>query len=198
MTLSLHDALKTSYKNKDEQKLDMSKFGYTRDDDLSNHNHQVYHNQADNKLLFSVTGSHNKHDVGTDAYLGLGLLKSTNRYKDADYALKESKKKYKVDHATVIGHSLGSSVGRNISGNNDKFIGLDSGYTIGQKTRGNAYKTKGDIVSMFGKNQKVLHNENENKYKKLGSYIGLGAFGGLIDNYKAHDIDNIKNESIFI
>ena len=178
----------------------MSKYGYTRDDDLSNHNHQVYHNQADNKLLFSVTGSHNKHDVGTDAYLGLGLLKSTNRYKDADYALKESKKMYKVDHATVIGHSLGSSVGRNISGNNDKFIGLDGGYTIGEKVRKNGtnYKTKGDIVSMFGKNQKVLHNENENKYKKLGSYIGLGAFGGLIDNYKAHDIDNIKNESIFI
>ena len=70
MTLTLHDALKTSYKDKDNQKLDMSKYGYTRDEDLSNHNHQVYHHSGENKLLFSVTGSHNKHDVGTDAYLG--------------------------------------------------------------------------------------------------------------------------------
>ena len=171
MTLTLHDALKTSYKDKDNQKLDMSKYGYTRDEDLSNHNHQVYHHSGENKLLFSVTGSHNKHDVGTDAYLGLGLLKSTNRYKDADHALKESKKKYKVDHETVIGHSLGGSVGQNISSKNDKVYTLDSGHTIGQKTRGTAYKTKGDVVSMFGKNQIVLQNKNEDKYKNLGSYI---------------------------
>ena len=51
---------------------------------------------------------------------------------------------------------------------------------------------------MFGKNQIVLQNKNEDKYKKLGSYVGLGAFGGLIDKYKAHDIDNIKHENIFI
>ena len=28
--------------------------------------------------------------------------------------------------------------------------------------------------------------------------VGLGAFGGLIDAYKAHDIDNIKDEQIFV
>ena len=200
MTLTLHDALKTSYKDKDNQKLGMSKFGYTRGEDLSNHNHQVYHHAGENKLLFSVTGSHNKHDAGVDAYLGLGMLKHTNRYKDADTALKESKKKYNINNATVIGHSLGSSVGRNISGNGDKFIGLDGGYTIGEKVRNNGtnYKTKGDVVSLFGKKQTVLQNKNENKYKKLGSYVGLGAFGGLIDAYKAHDIDNITDEQIFV
>ena len=128
------------------------------------------------------------------------MLKHTNRYKDADTALKESKKKYNINNATVIGHSLGSSVGRNISGNGDKFIGLDGGYTIGEKVRNNGtnYKTKGDVVSLFGKKQTVLQNKNENKYKKLGSYVGLGAFGGLIDAYKAHNVDNIKDEQIFV
>ena len=73
MTLTLHDALKTSYKDKKNQQLDMSKFGYTRDEDLSNHNHQVYHHAGENKTLFSVTGSHNKHNAGVDAYIGLSL-----------------------------------------------------------------------------------------------------------------------------
>ena len=52
MTLTLHDALKTSYKDKKNQQLDMSKFGYTRDENLSNHTHQVYRHAGENKLLF--------------------------------------------------------------------------------------------------------------------------------------------------
>ena len=88
--LTLHTALKNSYK---PQKT-LGK-GYILDDELSNDNQQVYVNRKkNNKLLFSVTGTHNLSDIGSDVYLGLGKLKDTNRYKEADSTLEKAKKKY--------------------------------------------------------------------------------------------------------
>ena len=131
--LSLHTALKNSY---NPQKT-LGK-GYILDDELSNDNQQVYVNRKkNNKLLVSVTGTRptKLQDIGTDIYLALGKLKDTNRYKEAESILEKSKKKYNKSKATIIGHSLGSTIGSYIKKPEDKFIGLDAGYTIGQPTR---------------------------------------------------------------
>ena len=145
--LSLHAALKNSYK---PQKT-LGK-GYILDDELSNDNQQVYVNRKKNiKLLFSVTGTHNLSDIGSDVYLGLGKLKDTNRYKEADSTLEKAKKKYNKSKATIVGHSLGATIGSYIKKGNDRFIGLDAGCTIGQPARGENYRSKNDIVSFKNK-----------------------------------------------
>jgi len=206
--LNLHKVIKNSYKNKPEA---LKKFGYDYDKDLSNDNEQVYFNKQNKKLLYSVAGTHNLKDVGTDLYLAAGGLKNTNRYKEADNKLKDAKKKYGVSNAVVVGHSLGSSIGQNIvsKGAGDKFYGLDAGYTIGQKTRANNgnshhYRVQGDAVSLLGANAKNIttlknptaYQNTKEGYKKYGI---LGAGVGLVkDVLGAHDVDKIKHKKIFI
>ena len=79
-TPTLHQIVKNSYaKNKANQM-----GGYEYDQQLSNHNHQVYYNPKDKKLLFSVTGSHNASDWLNNIKLGLGYgFKQSNRYKES-------------------------------------------------------------------------------------------------------------------
>jgi len=178
--LTLHTALKNSY---DPQK-NLGK-GYILDDELSNDNQQVYVNRKkNNKLLVSVTGTRlNKlSDIGTDVYLGLGKLKDTNRYKEADATLEKAKKKYNKSKATIVGHSLGASIGSYIKKGNDRFIGLDAGYTIGQPTReGEHYRSKNDIVSLLGSGATNMKTLDKNT-----------------NILNAHDVDNVKESKIFI
>lgn len=178
--LSLHTALKNSY---NPQKT-LGK-GYILDDELSNDNQQVYVNRKkNNKLLVSVTGTRlNKlSDIGTDVYLGLGKLKDTNRYKEADATLEKAKKKYNKSKATIVGHSLGATIGSYIKKGNDRFIGLDAGYTIGQPTReGEHYRSKNDIVSLLG--------SGANNMKTLDKNTNI---------LNAHDVDNVRESKIFI
>ena len=176
--LSLYEGLKNSYKPKKT----LGK-NYILDDELSNDNQQVYVNRKkNNKLLFSVAGTHKLQDIGTDIYLGIGKLKDTNRYKEAESTLEKAKKKYNKNNVTIIGHSLGSTIGSYIKKPQDKFIGLDAGYTIGQPTRdGEHYRSKNDIVSLLG--------SNNNNMKTLNTNTNL---------FNAHNIDNIKNEKIFV
>ena len=176
--LSLHTALKNSYKPQNT----LGK-GYILDDELSNDNQQVYVNRKkNNKLLVSVTGTHNLSDIGTDVYLGLGKLKDTNRYKEADSTLEKAKKKYNKSKATIVGHSLGASIGSYIKKGNDRFIGLDAGYTIGQPTReGENYRSKNDIVSLLGSGATNMKTLDKNT-----------------NILNAHDVDNVKDSKIFI
>lgn len=190
--LTLYDTLKNSYASRDKQKGAFKDKNYVYDSDLSNHNEQVYYNPKEKKLLYSIAGTHNIGDLGTDLYLAAGHLKDTNRYKEAESKLREAKKRYGVDSATVVGHSLGNSLAQYVSSKNDKVIGLNGGYTIGQPTRSNAtsYRTKGDLVSLLGRNETNVHNlENPNT---------PSMFGGIVDAYRAHNIDNIKNEKIYV
>ena len=120
--LSLYEGLKNSY-------LPQKTLGknYILDDELSNDNQQVYVNRKkNNKLLFSVTGTRptKLQDIGTDIYLAFGKLKDTNRYKEAESTLEKAKKKYKKDSATIIGHSLGSSIGSYIKNQKIDLSGL--------------------------------------------------------------------------
>ena len=186
----LYTVLKTGYTNDSKKQADtLSRFGYARDDDLSSDKHQVYYNKDKNKLLFNVNGTQSASDWVTDAYLGAGHLKDTSRYQESKKILEKSKQKYNPSSTSVSGHSLGGSIAQNIAGKDDNIVTLDSGYTIGQRTRGKSYRTAGDIVSLLGstaKHMTTLKNPN-------------WSTGILpLDILNSHNVDNIKNKSIFI
>ena len=219
----LHNVLKRSYAKKDEQKKGFHEDGddYDYDEGLSNHNQQVYYDKKKKKLLVSVAGTHNLSDVGTDLYLAAGHLKDTNRFKEAENVLNKAKVKYGVDSATVVGHSLGGSVSQYIAGSKDKAYTLDKGATIGQKTRSNenAYRTSGDAVSLLNANSTRMTTIAKPKPKPK-TWIGTiasavvstpkaiiekglntatgGLYGVAKGALEAHDVDNIKDESIFV
>jgi len=184
--LSFHDVLKNSYAPRKTQINAFKNKGYVFDSDLSNDNEQVYYNPQHKKLLYSIAGTHNLSDVGTDLYLALGNLKGTNRYKEAQKVLEKAKKRYGVDSATISAHSLGGSIAQYIGGRKDKVFTLDKGATIGQKTRKNenAYRTSGDLVSLLNANSKHMKTLKSPK--------------GIYSPLKAHDVGNIKHEKIYL
>ena len=192
---SFYDSLKASYNNPHEQKTSLSRYGYERDDVLSDHNQQAYYNKTTKKLLYNVTGTHNLRDWGTNAYLAVGKIKDTNRYKSADAGLKAAKAKYGVDSATVYGHSLGGTIAGYIGSKNDTVKTLDKGATIGQKVRSNekAYRTAFDPVSILNANSKhmtTLPNEN----RKITT--GILPVDGVLNGIRAHDVDSVKNQKV--
>jgi fermentation-respiration switch protein FrsA (DUF1100 family) len=175
----------------------LGKYGYQRDDDLSNHNQQVYYNPIQHKILYDIAGTHNLSDVGTDLYLAAGHLKDTNRYKEADSTLQKAKSKYGVSEATVTGHSLGGSIAGYVANKQDKVITLDKGATIGQPIRSNekAYRTSGDAVSLLNAGSRGMTTlPNPNKSIRTGNAI-LDIAGNILN---AHNVSNIKNSSIFV
>lgn len=184
--IDLHDALKNSYDKRSNQENFLADKGYVFDKELSNHNQQVYYNKDKGHLMYSIAGTHNLSDVGTDAKLMLGQLKDTKRYQEAEMTFKKAKEKYNPSKTTAIGHSLGGSLASKM--NADEIITLDKGAETGVKTKNNekAYRTSGDIVSMFasgGKNVKTLHKGNYN-------------LSDPFSWYKAHNISNIKDFKI--
>ncbi len=182
--VKLYDVLKNSYSNKKKQMDSLKKNGYNYDSMLSNHNQQVYYNPSDRKLIVNVSGTHNWHDVGTDAYLAAGKLKDTNRYKEADLTFKEAKLKYKPIKTNVIGNSLGGTIAGYIAGKNDKVITHNKGATIGQKMRANEthYRINGDLVSLLNANSKHTVNlSNPNILK---------------DPFHAHLVNTLKDKKI--
>jgi hypothetical protein len=191
MSIDLYTTLKSSYGDKKAmEKLKNS--GYNYDKMLSNKNQQVWFNPNENKLLYNIAGTHNMQDWGTDGYLLLGKLKDTNRYKEAKNILNQAKQKYNVNNATITGHSLGSTIGNYVSSKNDKFYGLDGGYTFFQPTRSKNkmnYRTSGDLVSLLGSNSKNI---------KTLSNPNLITGNLPIDILNSHNIENIKNSKINI
>jgi hypothetical protein len=190
----LYDILKASYNGSHEQKTSLSRFGYDRDDELSNDNQQAYYNPEKKKLIYSVTGTHKLGDWGTNAYLAAGRLKDTNRYKSADEGLKKAKTKYGVSNASIYGHSLGGSIAGYIGSKSDTVKTLDKGATIGQKVRGNekAYRTAFDPVSLLNANSKHMTTlPNENKR----TTTGLLPVDAVVNGLRAHDVDSIKDQN---
>ena len=192
MTINLKTAIKSSYGDRKSKKKILAE-GYIKDKKLSSDNQKVFYNPENKKLLVNVAGTHNLKDVITDVNLAFGNLKNTSRYKEAKKVLEKAKKKYNDADVTVTGHSLGGSIGSGITSKKDKFLGFDSGYTLGQQTRGydgnhQHYRTAGDLVSILGagaKNMKTL----EGPKKGVSDYIG----GPMFSAYNAHlHYDNVK------
>jgi len=186
--LNLHDVLKNSYANKAQQSTFGSDKGYLYDNNLSNHNQQVYFHPQDRKLVLSVAGTHNFSDVLTDGRVMAGGLKNTDRYKQAKATLDSAKSKYGVDSATIAGHSLGGIVASYIGGSNDKVYTLDKAQTLGNRNNVNekAYRNAGDVASLLG----------ANKIKTIGR--GNVLTGGITGALDSHKVDKIKNSGIII
>ena len=184
--LNFHDVLKNSYLSKDKQKDAFKNNGYEYDSELSNDNQQVYYNGNKKKLLYSIAGTHNLSDVGTDAYMAFGNLKGTNRYIEAESNLKKAKDKYKPNETSIAGHSIGGNIGQYIAGKDDKVFSYDKASTIGTPTRDNetSYRTSGDLVS-------VLSSQNKN----TTTFSNPNYFSNF---WNAHDVDNIKNKNIIV
>lgn len=176
--LRLYDVLKASYGSPEKQKQTLSRYGYVRDDVLSNHNEQVYYNPREHKLIFSVTGTHNLADWTTDVALAVGRIKHTTRYKHAHEWLRYAKKKYHPTETVVVGHSLGGTIAGFISSADDKVYTLDRGH-VGQRERHGQkhFRDKQDIVSLFD----------------TKAFVVKGA-----SQYTSHDVRNIEHAPIFV
>jgi hypothetical protein len=184
--LSLFHIVQASY---GREKL--KRFGYRLDPELSGVNNKVFFNPETQDLIYTVKGTNplSPKDIYTDFQLGLGNLKSTDRYQSAHDGLRAAKLKYHVQDATVVGHSLGGSISQNIGSKTDKIYTLDSGYTVGQRTRGNDYRTSGDLVSLLGA-------ENKNVITLANPNLQTGILP--LDTLLAHNPRNIKKQHIFI
>ena len=145
------------------------------------------------KLLVSVAGTDkfSPRDIITDVYLGLGKLQDTSRYKHAHQTIRDAKKKYNVQNATLVGHSMGASVISYAGSKGDTIYTLDKGATIGTKTRSRerAYRSAGDAVSALAASAKNMTTLGSNNYLKDGVVMGA---------LKAHTVSNIKQNKIYI
>ena len=185
----LYDALKSSY-GKQRSIRELEKQGYIKDISLSNHNQSIFYNKKKNKVINSVAGTHNVSDVLTDVWLGIGGLKSTNRYKEAKSTLEKAKKKYNPKDVSVVGHSLGSAIAQGIANKNDKVTTFNGAVLPFQNSQTNQtnYRSRGDVVSGFGIGQKHTKTLNSNT-----------PIVGRVDNFLTnHAVNKIKNEKIFI
>jgi hypothetical protein len=184
--LLFKDALKASYKTKEEAEQTYKKHGYNFDKDLSNIHSRVYYQPDDKHLLVSYRGTHNLYnDIPTDLAILTGNLKNTDRYKHSKEVLDNAKKKYNTS-ATIIGHSAGGSLASAVnSDDRDKIITFNKGAGLltkphEAKHNENSYRINGDIVSSLSKydhNQKTLKNNTL---------------------HNPHFLDNLDNHSIYV
>ena len=189
--LTLHKALKIGYlRNQKKQKKRLKKFGYRFDPELSNERQNVVaFNPTSNKLLLIGNGTdpRQEKDLQTDLLLGIGGLKETERYREEKNALLKAKRKYKEADVVIVGHSLYGGIANSIASPNDSVVTLDPALT-NPKPRRNVtnYRTKGDIVSAFASNTTTLPNPNQ---------LSLNPIRNILN---AHNVDNIRNQPIFI
>lgn len=192
--LNFHDVLLNSYENNPSA---LENHGFKYDTDLSNHNQQIYFNPTQNRLLYSVAGTHNAADVGTDIYMGLGNLKNTQRYKEANDTLAKAKDKYNPKKTLVVGSSLGGSIASKIGKREDDIFTYNKFSHIGERLIPNekAYRASGDLVSIF--NPKSNTKTISAATKILPIY--LPTYSGVIRNTtEQHKLKNLKNQNIYI
>ena len=182
--MSLHSALKNTYDTKENQAKFGKDCGYEYDAGLSNDNQQVYYNKDKNHMMFSVAGTHNANDIGTDLKMMVskGGVKSTDRYREARNTLNKAKAKYNPSSTTAVAHSLGGTIISNLDGI-DKKITYNKAHTNPfTKTPGNEthIRSYGDAVSFLSRGNKHTHN------------IAGGDITDPKTWLKSHNTDNLK------
>jgi S-formylglutathione hydrolase FrmB len=211
MSLNFHDILKTGYTNDKKKQGDLAKkHGYVLDQELSNKNHQVYHNKDTNHLIHNTNGTQNNsltsilNDWTTNAMIGVGQGKNTSRFKEEKGNLEKAKKKYNPDKTTTTGHSQGGYHASNIADKNDEVITYNKASIpfVPSNSNEKHYRTNKDLVSMgdFGKTH--THVIGETEPKKPSWSLQSGILGNL-SNYgknilNSHDIKNVENKNIYV
>ena len=185
--VDLHAAMKNSYARPKDQKTFGIEQGYSYDPELSNDNQQVYWNPESKKLLFSVTGTHNLSDIGTDIKLMTSGVESTQRYREANRTLAKAKAKYSPEETTAYGTSLGGSIVSKLK-DVDRKVTLNKAHLPFEKTgkREQAIRSSGDIVSVFATGGKHVHT------------IAKGDLTNPATWLNAHNSDSIKGKGYFI
>ncbi len=165
-----------------------AKEGYVYQSSFSQgNNHQAYYNPTTNQLLFSVAGTHNLSDVGTDVLLGAGVgFKESSRYRAAQSALQSARAALNPSHVSVYGHSLGGTIARGISSPGDTLFTYNSGETFGARARPfeQAYRTEGDLVSLLGAGHDTTLMDRNNQ-----SWLGF-----VGNSLNAHSSQNLVRE----
>ena len=181
-----YDAMKNSYASQSDQAKFGADQGYIYDGALSNDNQQVYYNPDSGKMLYSVAGTHNVSDIGTDFQLMRGKLNDTKRFKQAEDTFTLAKQKYQPKETVAYGTSLGGAIASQLDA--DRIVSLNKANAIGAKTgkREVAIRTHGDIVSVFGANAKHMNT------------IGGGDLYNPMTWLNSHGSHNLKGKDLFI
>ena len=181
-----YDAMKNSYASQSDQAKFGADQGYIYDDALSNDNQQIYYNPSSGKMLYSITGTHNVSDIGTDFQLMRGKLNDTKRFKQAEDTFNLAKQKYQPKETVAYGTSLGGGIASQLDA--DRIVTLNKANAIGAKTgkREVAIRTHGDIVSVFGANAKHMNT------------IGGGDLYNPMTWLNSHGSHNLKGKDLFI
>jgi hypothetical protein len=121
----------------------------------NNAEHGVWINNKLKEIKVAFRGTDNLKDLGTDAYLALGKLKNTDRYKKEDNLIQQLKRMYPNYKITLTGHSLSASIASELS---KKYNLEGSGFNAGFGISGNInnpnfthYRTSTDPISILGK-----------------------------------------------
>ena len=181
-----YDAMKNSYASQSDQAKFGADQGYVYDSALSNDNQQVYYNPESGKMLYSVAGTHNVSDIGTDFQLMRGKLNDTKRFKQAEDTFTLAKQKYQPKETVAYGTSLGGAIASGLDA--DRVVSLNKANAIGAKTgkREVAIRTHGDIVSVFGANATHMNT------------IGGGDLYNPMTWLNSHGSHNLKGKDLFI
>lgn len=185
--IRLYNALNIGYlRNEKKQKKRLKRFGYVLDPELTNRERLVAWNPYDKKLLFVENGTENtfeglRKDLPEDLVAGLGFKKDRKRVEEAKNTLLKAKKKYDAPTATLVSHSLGGNVAHYIANEGDKVVSYNP-WLINQKKKPNEtiYRSEGDLVSSFATGAKTLERPENSSF------------------LKAHNVENIKQEPIFL
>jgi dienelactone hydrolase len=136
--------------------------GYNFDKDLSNIQSRVYHNPKDNKVLVTFRGTKNLlNDIPTDLAILTGNLKNTQRHRDSKQVYENAKKKYNTNGVTLVGHSMGGSLGNAVGQKNDTIYTFNKGVGFNNpntKANERAYRTSTDLISVLSAGDKHQHN----------------------------------------
>jgi len=199
--VDLHTLIKASYEDKNKQEDTLKRFGYDYDKELSNDTNQVYYNPQNNKLIHSVRGIASLSDVGTDAYLAVGKLKSTNRYKDSLNVYNKAKKKYNNSQSTLVGHSLGGGIVSELPSDNinDKVISYNKGSSLFHPAKANetSYRINSDLVSIANVNSSKTKTLRQKNRSLNPQFFNSGA-NYLYNSLLSHKPINIKDQKIFV
>lgn len=196
--LKLGKILKLSYEpNEQRRQKVLKKYGYIYDSELSSPERIVAFNPFQKKLLYAPRGTELKHkgnifdnkDLQTDILLGSGGLKQSDRFKNERSTILKAKKKYNEEKVVFTGHSLAggllNQMPTDVITEKDKVITYNAPILKPRDGSIN-YRTQGDIFSVFNRGATTLQNENPISLR-LGQYL-----------LKAHQLENIQNENIFV